>query len=197
MEIVKRGAEAIIYRDGDRIIKVRVKKSYRHPELDVRIRLQRTRREARLIQKVREIGIRAPKVHEVDEKEYRIVMEYIDGITLKNYLKERKDREMMRRVGRIVGEMHRSGIVHGDITTSNFIVKDGEIYVIDFGLGEVSRSLEDRAVDLVCFKKSYFATHSDFEEGWKSFLEGYREVVSDADEVFERMEEVERRARYL
>ncbi len=197
MEIIKRGAEAVLYRDGERVIKVRVKKGYRHPLLDERIRRTRTRREARLLSRARSVGVLTPRVLEVREEENTLVMEYVEGATLKRYLSERKDLNLLREVGRIVGTLHRNGIVHGDLTTSNFIVGREGLYLIDFGLGEVTRSVEERAVDLVCFKKSFFATHSDIEEGWEEILRGYSEVCEDAERIFRRMEEVERRARYL
>ncbi len=196
MEVIKRGAEAVLYRDGDRVVKVRVKKGYRHPLLDERIRRYRTRREARLLSKARAIGINAPRVIEVDEERYTVVMEYIEGVQLKKAL-NRQSLHLMEEAGRMVGALHRYNLVHGDLTTSNFILKDRELYLIDFGLGEVSTSIEDKAVDLVCFKKSYFATHSDIPEGWELFLRGYTSAFPDAEKVLRRMEEVERRARYL
>ena len=196
MEVIKRGAEAVIYRDGDRVIKVRVKKGYRHPLLDERIRRYRTRREARLLAKARSVGVNTPRVIEVDEESYTIVMEYIDGVQLKKVLRK-ENLHLMEEAGRMVGTLHRYNIVHGDLTTSNFLLREGELYLIDFGLGEVTTSIEDKAVDLVCFKKSYFATHSDLPEGWEMFLKGYEGEVEDAVKIFRRMEEVERRARYL
>ncbi len=197
MELVKRGAEAVIYRDGDKIVKVRIKKSYRHPDLDIRIRLQRTRREARLIKRAREAGVNTPSIISVDENNYTIVMEYIEGERLKEYLYREKDVSIMEKLGEVVATLHNNRIIHGDLTTSNIILREGNIYLIDFGLGEISDSVEDKAVDLVCFKKSYMATHPDFEEGWKAFIHTYAEHSKDGMRVVERMEEVERRGRYL
>ncbi|NPA86859.1 MAG: Kae1-associated serine/threonine protein kinase [Candidatus Diapherotrites archaeon] len=196
MEVVKRGAEAIIYADGERIIKVRMKKGYRHPELDRRLRLSRTRREARLLKKVREMGVPAPKVMEVDEENFRIVMERIRGPTLKSVLLKEKRSDLMERLGELVATLHRNNVIHGDLTTSNVIVS-GDLYLIDFGLGEVSHRVEDKAVDLVCFEKSYTATHPDFPEGWEAFIESYRRNYPGAEKVLRQMEAVKRRARYL
>lgn len=194
MEILAEGAEARIIRDGDKVIKKRLKKRYRHPILDERIRKERTRREARLLLRAAPI-VNVPKVLELREEEDTLILEYIPGTTLKDYLRSGGDPSILREVGRIVGSLHRSGIIHGDLTTSNFILSGERIYLIDFGLGKVSRSVEDRAVDLVCFKKSFTATHP--EEDWSLVLEDYREVCREAEKVFRRMEAVERRARYL
>ena len=40
------------------------------------------------------------------------------------------------KMGDIVGQIHASGIVHGDLTTSNFMIEGDKALVIDFGLGE-------------------------------------------------------------
>ncbi len=197
MELIKLGAEAALYRDKDRVIKQRLEKRYRHPELDKFLRRYRTRREAKLLQKLREIGVNTPKLIEVKEEDYTIIMQYVDGVTLKRYLSPEKI-DIMEDVGNVVAKIHKAGIIHGDLTTSNFIVKDSEIYVIDLGLGFFSRSVEDRAVDLLSFRRSYIATHPQLYEGWERFLERYVEYMDgDGEDVLKRMEEVAKRARYL
>ena len=103
----------------------------------------------------------------------------------------------MEDLGRLVATLHANDIVHGDLATSNVIVSGKKLFLIDFGLGEVTKRIEDKAVDLVCFEKSYIATHSDFPEGWKAFLESYASHYSRGEEVLRRMEVVKRRARYL
>lgn len=69
-----------------------------------------------------------------------MIMEYVDGRTVREVLQEiskrRKRlegaeqegvRELMGRIGRVVGRMHELGVVHGDLTTSNLMVRpDGE-----------------------------------------------------------------------
>ncbi len=194
MELLSLGAEAVLYREGNRVIKIRIRKGYRHPLLDQRLRLIRTRREAKLLQRAREV-VQVPRVLAVDEENFRIEMEYIEGIKLRDYLLTTHDPTPMERVGHMVAALHAYNIVHGDLTTSNFIISGDDIYMLDFGLGEVTTSIESKAVDIVCFKKSYFATHPDLPEGWEKFLESYR--WRGAGKVLERAEEVERRARYL
>lgn len=52
-----------------------------------------------------------------------------------------------------------SGVIHGDLTTSNMIYKDDQIYLIDFGLSYVKTSIEDRAVDLYVLERAFISTH--------------------------------------
>ncbi len=178
------------------MLKRRVPKPYRLPQLDNYIRKTRTRREARLLDRARRVGVLTPRVFRVDDKNMEIEMEYVEGERLKEYLLRTGDWRIMECVGRAVATLHANDIVHGDLTTSNIILSGSDLVFIDFGLGAVSKSLEDKAVDVLCFKKSYFATHPDLPKGWATFLEGYH-AYPDAPSVIKRMEVVERRARYL
>ncbi len=201
MELIKKGAEAelykIMYNGRPAILKRRIPKRYRVPVLDERIRKTRTRREARLLERARRAGVLTPEVYNVDDKRMEIVMEYVSGERAKEYLLRTGDVSLMRDIGENIAHLHSNGIVHGDLTTSNIILSEKGIYFIDFGLGAVSRSIEDFAVDLVCFEKSFIATHSDIaEEGWAALVDGYSSF-SEAPLVWKRFEEVKRRARYL
>ena len=99
-------------------------------------------------------------------------MEWIDGPAIREWLDihaEQIDRVagVMGLIGRTVGELHASGVVHGDLTTSNLILResDGELDVvlIDFGLGSVSVSEEDMAVDLYVLERAFASTHPKSE----------------------------------
>lgn len=200
MLLLRKGAEAELYlfeKDGQKVIlKRRIPKPYRLPQLDVHIRKTRTRREARLLDRARRVGVRTPRVLRVDDRNMEIEMEYVEGERLKEYLLRTGDWRIMKRVGKAVATLNANDIVHGDLTTSNIILSGGDLVFIDFGLGAVSKSIEDKAVDLLCFRRSYFATHPDLPQGWTAFLEGYRDYPQ-APAVLKRMEEVARRARYL
>ena len=82
------------------------------------------------------------------------------------------------------------------MTTSNMILKNEEIYFIDFGLGFISRKIEDKAVDLHLLKEALEARHF---EHWKilfdDVLKGYKNS-KDSDKVLKQLEKVERRGRY-
>lgn len=198
--LIRKGAEAelhLIEREGKRVVlKRRIPKPYRLPQLDLHIRKTRTRREARLLDRARRAGVPTPRVLRVDDESMEIEMEYVEGERLKEHLLRTGDVGIMERVGELVATLHANNIVHGDLTTSNVILSGENIVFIDFGLGAVTQSVEDKAVDILCFKKSYFATHPDLPEGWDAFIRGYR-TYAEADRVLKRMEEVERRARYM
>jgi Kae1-associated kinase Bud32 len=205
MEIIKRGAEAILYIDyfeGRRVlVKERIKKGYRLEVLDTKLRVERTRREARLMREARNIGVYTPQIFHVDEKNCRIIMEFIDGYRLKDILdkwsKEKIERVFIE-IGKNIGKMHSADIIHGDLTTSNILIKNNTIYFIDFGLGYFSKRIEDKGVDLNLFKEAIRATHPNLLSlCWQNIVIGYMQGFDKWKEVLERVDEIERRARYV
>jgi TP53 regulating kinase and related kinases len=95
-------------------------------------------------------------------------MEWIDGPSIRNWLEAHTGEvevvtAVMRAIGRSVGGLHASGVVHGDLTTSNLLLRqrggEVEVVVIDFGLGSVSTSEEDMAVDLYVLERAFASTH--------------------------------------
>ena len=95
-------------------------------------------------------------------------MEWIEGPSIRSWLEDHSDEdisvtEVMRCIGRSVGKLHESGVVHGDLTTSNLILRRGEVVLIDFGLGSVSHSEEDMAVDLYVLERAFASTHPKSE----------------------------------
>lgn len=186
-----KGAEAVLTLNGYRLIKERVSKGYRIRELDDKIRKSRTIKEPRLLNSARAAGVPTPNVFDVLEKEYRIVMEYLDGIPLHMAIDEHT--WLATEVGLLVRKMHNQNIIHGDLTTSNMIVLGQKLYFIDFGLGTVSSRVEDKATDLLLLKKALNANHpAKFKELWANVLEAYRDP-----EVLKRLEVAEQRGRYL
>lgn len=204
--IIKKGAEAYLFLRSLSgrlvVVKERRPKLYRVKELDASLRRQRVSREARLLHSAKKAGVPTPTVYLVDLESTSIVMDHIDGTTLSDLIRGGKLAceklvELLRKVGVLIGRLHREGIVHGDLTTSNMIVSDEKIFFIDFGLGDFSRNVEDLGVDLHLMKRAMESSHYDiFEEGFNAVLEGYREVFEGADEVIEKMWEIERRGRY-
>lgn len=200
-EIIKRGAEAILYLEDGMLVKERIKKSYRIESIDKKLREERTRKEVKIISDCRRIGINVPKVFSVDEKNFKIIMEFIDGKVLKEILNSLDKNEVEKicfNIGKDVGKMHSYNIIHGDLTTSNMIFKDCKIYFIDFGLASYSNRIEDRAVDLHLFYEALKSVHYEvLDICWKSFLNGYRSEYKEAEKVLNRLEELEKRGRYI
>ncbi len=200
-KIIQRGAEAIIYLDsektGKKIVKDRPKKGYRIAELDEKIRKQRTRSEAKLLEKASKI-INSPKPGKVEK--YSLEIPFIDGKKLSEHLSSFPiivQKRICRGIGREVAKLHSSEIIHGDLTTSNMIVdKDNNIYFIDFGLGFISNKIEDKAVDIHLFKEALEARHfKNWETLFKEFLEGYKDYPEHG-KVLQQLKKVEARGRY-
>ena len=202
MKLIKKGAEGDIYHakfdNNSVILKTRKKKPYRHPILDNKIRKQRTIREATMLSEAKSFGVRAPLVCQVNQNDCTILMQKIEGTMVKN-LTGTKLRSACAEIGKITGTLHKNGIVHGDLTTSNFISKNNKIFTIDFGLAQKSIKVEDHAVDLRLFKEILGSAHVDVMESlWSTFLRGYKSVVGleRFNKVLNQLGIIEGRGRY-
>jgi TP53 regulating kinase-like protein len=117
------GAEAIITLKNNQITKNRIKKSYRIPVLDEKIRKSRTKAEAKIINKLQNI-IPVPKIIKTDDKQI-IKMEFIDGKKLSDFLESLDYKKISKQIAENITKMHNQGLIHGDLTTSNMIyIKD-------------------------------------------------------------------------
>jgi len=200
MEIIARGAESIIYRTKffglEAVVKERIPKGYRHPEIDMALRKARTRAEARLMHAARCAGVSVPLILDVDE--FKIVMEYIPCPNLKKQIMEIQSMEIyevLRMIGRAVAKLHGHNIVHGDLTTSNMLLYEGKLYFIDFSLGEKTNSIEAKGVDLHLLREAFLSAHAGLFEHFDAILASYAEDYPEGKEVIEKMVEIERRGR--
>ncbi len=202
MEIA-RGAEAVLYvekMDSQTVlVKERIKKGYRLAILDERIRRARTRVEADLIARARRAGVNAPAV--LDVSDFKIVMEWLGKDRLKEGLAKMTKNQrvyMWGRIGLAIARLHSYGIVHGDLTTSNMMVKDRDVWLIDFGLGRFTKRVEDQAVDLYLLYEAIKAAHFDLlKEGWPVILKTYKQNYSQSQSVLQRLGEIKKRRRYM
>ncbi|MDY6866018.1 MAG: Kae1-associated kinase Bud32 [Halobacteriota archaeon] len=184
-------AEAIVEVYERYVKKVRIPKTYRVKELDDQIRNQRTKTEAKTITEARKGGVPTPIIYDISG--FEITMERIEGEDLKVVLNE----EICKSAGEMIGKLHNCGIVHCDLTTSNMIYTGDKIYLIDFGLSYFDQSLEARGVDIHLFFQTLKSTHDKPDELREAFEAGYRSMFSKADEVLGRVQEIEKRGRYL
>jgi len=186
------GAEATVgLRPEDGLVhKRRLSKAYRHPELDERLRRQRTRSEARLTSEARRRGVPTPVVLDVDPTEGRLAFEFVGDADLRNAVSERA----VRRVGRHLARCHGAGFVHGDPTPRNVRVDDERVYLIDFGLGYYSDHVEDYAMDLHVFEGALAGTADAPAASIEAFESAY-EAVGDG-RVLDRLRDIETRGRY-
>jgi len=202
MEIFKQGAEAILYlvtfENQKALVKERIPKKYRLSKIDEKLRKERTREEVKLLTEARKFGVKTPPLFDVNE--YKIVMQYIDGKTVREtfYTARKEDViKISKEIGKIIGLLHSNGIIHGDLTTSNMIIKNNKIFLIDFGLGEFSKKIENQGVDLNLFEESIKATHFKFFSViWENVLNAYKKEYKSANEVLMKVDEIEKRARY-
>ena len=195
MSIVGRGAEAILKKEGDYLEKERIKKSYRLKELDDEIRKSRTRREASLIRAARRIGVNVPAI--IDESKETIIMEFLDGKRIKDVLNENNYEELCTKIAYYIALLHKNEIIHGDLTTSNMMFKDNEIYFIDFGLGFKSARIEDKASDLYLMKQALDSTHFNISDrAWQIILKAYQQNYPEK-RVMETLKKIEKRRRYV
>ncbi len=197
MKTIKQGAEAIIKLDKNRILKERIKKNYRIKEIDEKLRKFRTRREGNILNKAKNLNV--PKFFNVDDNKMIIEMEYLKGVLLKDVVPKFNLKENLRIfeiLGKEISNLHENDIIHGDLTTTNLILKDNKVYFIDFGLGFISNKIEDKAVDLYLLKQ---ALNSSFPEKsnelFNKILEGYK-LNKRFNEILERLKKVEKRGRY-
>lgn len=193
-KIIGRGAEAILIQKENGLVKDRIKKSYRLAFLDEKLRRQRTRSEAKLLEKASK-RIPVPKVLETDEKE-KIKMEFIEGKKLSEHLDSLDNsEEVCEQIGLNAAKLHDSDIIHGDLTTSNMILSSGKVFFIDFGLGFHSKRIEDKAVDLHLLRQALEAKHFlHWQKLFDAVLKGYNS--KDKEKILLQLQKVEARGRY-
>lgn len=161
IEILGVGGMAVVYKAYDnidgRIVAVKILKDEFIANEDFR---RRFKNESKAIALLSHPNI--VKVYDVsygDRLQY-IVMEYVDGITLKEYIEQQgtiNTREaiyFLTQILRALQHAHDKGIVHRDIKPQNImLVSDGTIKVTDFGIARFSRSetstMTDKAIGSV------------------------------------------------
>lgn len=195
--MLAQGAEAVLTEENGLVVKTRVKKGYRHPALDEELRFKRTKREASVLKKLYEKGVAVPKVLSVSDDS--IVLEKINGRTTTLLLDDEKSAiKTAEEIGVLIGEIHSVGIIHGDLTPSNFI-RGEKTYAIDFGLSFHSLKAEDKATDLHVLEEALEARHpSRWKEYWTAVLDAYEKTIGEKEylQVMARMKAIEKRGRY-
>jgi TP53 regulating kinase-like protein len=208
MMLIKKGAEASLYKETWHnrkvIMKKRHPKQYRIPELDNMIRSQRTVNEPHIMHKAKEAGVPTPTIFTVDLADANIIMEFVEGKQVKEVLDNLPKQERLKlceQIGKMIGRLHKNGIIHGDLTTSNMILTSyGKVVFIDFGLSERSTELEPKGVDLHLMKRTLKSTHyKHANECFKMVMEGYEESTGQEEtkQVTKKIREIEKRGRYV
>jgi TP53 regulating kinase-like protein len=195
--LVIRGAEADIYIvewDSKKAVsKIRSPKSYRHQELDSAIRKYRTIHEASFMSAAKSVGIITPFVYFVDPVKAEIIMEFIEGQNIRDALTP----DICYKIGRYAALLHAHDIIHGDLTTSNFVMNK-ELVLLDFGLSYYSERTEDMATDIRLIKEVFTSAHIAVRKAFPCFVEGYTSVAGSkkTDKILENVRTIEQRGRY-
>ena len=202
MKLLKKGAEADVYLstwNGKKaILKIRKEKTYRNSLLDKRIRKQRTIKESEIISQVKSFGISTPLIYFLDVNKCSILMQYIDGKLVRD-MNEKVIEKTCFEIGKIVGILHKNGIMHGDLTTSNFILSKKKLILIDFGLANRTEKPDDHAIDLRLFKEILNSAHANIlNKSWSNFLKGYSKSVGEkySKKIIKLVAVIESRGRY-
>jgi len=196
--IIKRGAEADVYLipwyKTMAISKLRNPKKYRNITLDNLIRRRRTIHEATMLNDAKTTGIKTPFIYFLDPKHAEIIMEYIDGENVKDILSP----EIGFEIGKYVSVLHNQNIIHGDLTTSNFIKRKDDLYLIDFGLSFYSQRIEDMATDIRIIKEILSSAHIQIcDQTYDRFLKGYQLTTKyNFNRILKVVKDIEARGRY-
>ncbi|GAB7350334.1 hypothetical protein MBLNU459_g0966t1 [Dothideomycetes sp. NU459] len=243
--LLTQGAEALVYRTHfltpttPCALKYRPPKPWRHRTLDQRLTRARILAEARVLARCRREGVVVPAVLALDWENGWLCQEWIRGATMRKALEwfrasrpEAPPREgecqaqaelvdLLARIGRAVGRLHETGVVHGDLTTSNIMLRpergggaegegeedrepepepeisstEGQVVLIDFGLATQSVQEEDKAVDLYVLERAFASTHPWAEADFKHVLTAYGESHKGGKTVLKRLEDVRMRGR--
>lgn len=82
--------------------------------------------------KARRLGVPTPVLYAVDPLPHTLTFEYVDGLCVKdillgfgsNGINEERLNDIATQIGNAVGKLHDGGLVHGDLTTSNMMIKN-------------------------------------------------------------------------
>ncbi|KXG38503.2 hypothetical protein SORBI_3001G244700 [Sorghum bicolor] len=207
--LLKQGAEGRVFAStfvGRKcVIKERFSKKYRHPLLDSKLTLKRLNAEARCITKARKLGVPTPVLYAVDPLLHTLTFEYVDGLSVKDILlgfgsdgvNEERLNDIATQIGNAVGKLHDGGLVHGDLTTSNMIIKNSnyQLVLIDFGLSFTSTIPEDKAVDLYVLERALISMHSSCGDVMEKILAAYRKASKQWCSTQNKLAQVRQRGR--
>ncbi|GFY16614.1 hypothetical protein TNCV_2787401 [Trichonephila clavipes] len=218
-ELLSQGSEAKVYKGQflgkSSILKERFVKKYRHPDLDQSLTLERIRAEVRALNRCHEVGIKCPAIYFADLQSRCIILQEItNSITVKEHLRSILEKQgvegiksltpLAHKIGKNIALMHKNELVHGDLTTSNILLKidscipdgDYEVYFIDFGLAKRDIVLEDKAVDLYVLERAISSSHPNCSQFYAAILTQYMKVLDNqASLVAAKLEEVRQRGR--
>ncbi|XP_058772975.1 uncharacterized protein LOC131647080 [Vicia villosa] len=207
--LIKQGAEARVFESsfvGRRsVVKERFSKKYRHPTLDSKLTLKRLNAEARCTTKARRLGVCTPVLYAVDPVSHTLTFEFVDGPSVKDVflefgscgVNEERLGKIASQIGDVIAKLHDGGLVHGDLTTSNMLLRNGtdQLVLIDFGLSFTSTLPEDKAVDLYVLERALVSMHSSCGNIIDRILAAYRKSSKQWSSTMNKLADVRQRGR--
>ena len=205
-EILHKGAEAVVisgyWMGAKAVLKIRNPRSYRHPDLDRRLTRQRLSVEVRVLKKLHSSELSCPSLLDADLDKGWILLSHIEGETLYDSLASgRSGFEEIRKLGKLIRQMHNLGLSHGDLTTHNIMINDSNsLFLIDFGLSKIAPEIEQLGLDLQVLNECLNASHHEFEDAIDVLVDGYLSFSDtfspSGKEVIERFNSIRGRVRY-
>lgn len=211
------------------LIKYRFSKGYRHKTLDATLTKARIAAEARALIRCLRAGVNVPGVRMIDVVEGILGIEWIEGKSVRRLLPGGTEEEeealdeihddteseeedplkafdvsvdqMMTLIGTEIAKMHLVDVIHGDLTTSNMMLRhtlsnQPDLVLIDFGLSYQSALVEDKAVDLYVLERAFASTHPDSEPMFQSVLDAYQaRMGKEWNGIKRRLDDVRLRGR--
>lgn len=223
--MIAQGAEARVYKGTylgkSTLVKERFQKKYRHPDLDSRLTKDRIRAESRAILRAKVAGVVTPALYLVDLDRRCIYMEYVENaVVLKDFIdmniSGKEDVEdlldfVAQGLGKIIARLHSKNIIHGDLTTSNVLLRNipddlnvvkedatNHFVMIDFGLARVDSNAEDKAVDMYVLERSLLSAHSEVTSLFSRIFNAYQKQYANekqCKEIISKYKEVQARGR--
>ncbi|KAI0247526.1 hypothetical protein BJV78DRAFT_1337909 [Lactifluus subvellereus] len=215
------------------LLKHRFHKQYRHATLDATLTRARLAGEARALLRCLRCGVSVPGLRFVDAASGVLGIEWIDGKSVRFLLGSGDEGEqvdqvdghnadpidgnilteydlskdaLMVLVGTEIAKMHLADIIHGDLTTSNMMLRHPasmgnspgvqQLVLIDFGLAYTSTLAEDKAVDLYVLERAFASTHPESEPLFVCVLDAYKKKMGkEWATIGRRLDEVRLRGR--
>lgn len=162
---VGRGGMAIVYSAEDTLLGRRVAIKMLRPEYNSDDEfIKKFRHEARSVAKLTDPNVVSIYDIVVDEQKIYLVMEIIDGQTLKDLIKKRKtlsiaeSLEIARQIASALSAAHKNKIIHCDIKPHNIILTDNkDVKVTDFGIARAVSQSTMKMTETIVGSAHYFS----------------------------------------
>lgn len=172
-----------MYYEKRAVVKVHfISENYRNNNYILKIMEEQTITEAKAILKCKTSGIAVPTLYLIDLKNYKIVMENVAGLKVFDFLKDNYNNteavtDLLLEIGFKLGKMHAINVYHGDLNTSNMLLKEnGSLVLINFGLSSLEPNINDKVMDLYILELCFINMHRPIADKFWLILIGYKEV---------------------